>query len=265
MKKLSKAACIYMGIIVAVTFVPIVATAIYSFNASEYISRWDGFTFDWYIEALNDKALMTSILNSVILGILTCVFALVIGTLGALGMKRTRSKKIRRLNGFISIVSSLPIMIPEIILGIVYLTVFTMLNLPFGLITLTIAHTTFCVPYVFMLVSERLSSIDISIQESARDLGASETRVFFDITLPMIMPAIRSGLILSFAMSFDDVIISVFVNGANVSTLPIQLYTRLKTGLSPEINAIATILIAIVAIAILLSNLVGPIKRKLGL
>ena len=147
----------------------------------------------------------------------------------------------------VSSLSLLPIMIPEIILGMVFLAVFSFMNLPFGMVTLVLAHTTFCVPYVFSMVKARLVGMDKSLKEAALDLGATPIRVFFDITLPLILPAILSGVMLSFAMSFDDVVISIFVTGPTVNTLPIKIYTKMKTGVTPEINALATIMLVITA------------------
>jgi spermidine/putrescine transport system permease protein len=139
----------------------------------------------------------------------------------------------------------------------VYLAAFSFMNLPFGMLTLVIAHTTFCVPYIFMMVRARLEGMDASIEEAARDLGANGTQVFFDITLPAIIPAILSGLLLAFAMSFDDVVISIFVTGATVNTLPIKIYTRMKTGVTPEINALATIMLLVTIVIFLLASLPG--------
>ena len=152
-------------------------------------------------------------------------------------------------------------MIPEIILGMVFMVFFSLLGLPFGMTTLIIAHTAFCIPYVYMMVKARLVGMDKSLFEAARDLGASEARVFFDITLPLLAPAIVSGMLLSFAMSFDDVIISVFVTGVNVNTLPIKIYSQLKTGVTPEINALCTLMLAATVCFVLLSGAVGRIGK----
>ena len=256
MKKLSKWAYVYMGVITAITFVPLVVTALYSFNASEYISRWGGFSLVWYRELFADSSMMSGIRNSVLLGVLACVLSLVLGVSAAIGMNATKEKRLKRVNAIVRTLITLPIMIPEIILGIVYLLIFTAMNIPFGMVTLVIAHTAFCLPYVFTLVSERLGGMDRALPEAARDLGATRAQVFRDIIFPQILPAIRSGMILSFAMSFDDVVITIFVTGASTTTLPVQLYTRLKTGLSPEINALATLLTVIITAFILISNLV---------
>ena len=137
------------------------------------------------------------------------------------------------------------------------------MNLTFGMLTLVIAHTTFCVPYIFMTVRARLAGMEPQIEEAARDLGASEAQVFFDITLPAILPAILSGALLSFAASFDDVVISIFVTGATVNTLPIMIYTRMKTGVTPEINALATLILLVTIVIILLASFIGQAgKRK---
>jgi spermidine/putrescine transport system permease protein len=152
-------------------------------------------------------------------------------------------------------------MTPEIILGMVSLTFFSLLALPFGMTTLFLAHTAFCIPYVYMQVKARLVGLDPSLLEAAKDLGAGEARAFFDITLPLISPAIVSGMLLAFAMSIDDVIISVFVTGASTTTLPIKIYTMLKTGVTPKINAICTIMFAATLLIVLGSSLIGREKK----
>ncbi len=251
----------YLAVVTAVTFVPIVVTIVYSFNPSRISSVWGGFTLDWYRELFRDHDIFTALRNSIIIAFLSCGISAVIGTLGAIGVRRTKPALWNRINGVASYISRLPIMIPEIILGMVYLAVFSFMNLPFGLLTLVIAHTSFCIPYIFMMVSDRLIGLDPQIEEAARDLGASPRRVFFDITLPSILPAILSGLLLSFAMSFDDVVISIFVTGPGMTTLPIKIYTRVKMGVTPEINALATLMIAATVLILALSRLSG---RKRG-
>ena len=150
-------------------------------------------------------------------------------------------------------------MTPEIILGMIFLAFFSLLGMPFGMTTLVISHTAFCIPYVFMQVKARLAGMDKSFEEAARDLGAGPIRVFWDITLPLILPGILSGVLLSFAMSFDDVIVSVFVTGATVNTLPILIYTRLKTGLTPKINALCTLMFLATLFLVLLSSFLGKL------
>lgn len=253
MKKKSKFPIIYLAVIVVITYIPIILTVIYSFNESKLTSVWEGFSLKWYEQLLNDRNLMEGLRNSIVLAVLSCLLAIFIGTTGAIGMQKWKN----RVNDSMANLSLLPLMIPEIILGMVFLATFSVMNLPFGMLTLVIAHTTFCVPYIFMTVRARLAGIDPSIEEAARDLGANSVQIFKDITLPAILPAVLSGTLLSFAASFDDVVISIFVTGAKVNTLAIMIYTRMKTGVTPEINALATVILVITIGIILLSSLIG--------
>ena len=258
MKIKSKAPWVYVAVITVITYIPIILTIIYSFNESKITSVWEGFSLRWYAELFRDRDMAEALLNSIVLAGLSCLSAVVIGTTGAIGMQRYGTRQwASRFNGVVSYISLMPLMIPEIILGMVFLAAFSFMQLPFGMLTLVIAHTAFCVPYVFMTVKARLAGMDKSIEEAARDLGASGMQVFFDITLPAILPAILSGVLLSFAMSFDDVVISIFVTGAKVNTLPIKIYTRMKTGVTPEINALAAVMLAVTIVILLLGNLLG--------
>lgn len=257
MKKKSKFPGIYVGAITALTYIPILLTVVYSFNESKITSIWSGFSLKWYEELFRDRDIKEALMNSLILAFCSCLMAVLIGTTGALGMRDHENKA----NDVIAYLSLLPLMTPEIILGMVYMAAFSFLQLPFGMLTLVIAHTTFCVPYVFMTVRARLSGMDRAVEEAAKDLGASDIRVFWDITLPSILPAILSGTLLSFAMSFDDVVISIFVTGATVNTLPIKIYTRMKTGVTPEINALATVLLAVTIAVIVISSLLGRSRK----
>lgn len=260
MKNRTKLPNIYLGILFALMYVPIVIVMIYSFNESKLSSIWSGFSLHWYGELFADKALFKSLRNSLVLALASSLSAGVIGTLGAYGFTKVKL----RSAGTVEYISTLPIMIPEIILGMVFMAFFSLLGLPFGMVTLIIAHTAFCIPYVFMLVKARLVGMDKSLPEAALDLGAGPMRVFFDITLPLIAPAIASGMLLSFAMSLDDVIISVFVTGVNTNTLPLKIYTQLKTGVTPKINALCTLLFAATILLCGLSAFLGrsPNREK---
>lgn len=249
---------IYVGVITVITYIPILLTVVYSFNASRISSIWEGFSLKWYVELFHDRDIWEALRNSLILAVLSCLGAVVIGTMGALGMYRKKS----RLNDAVAYLSMLPIMIPEIILGMVFLSVFSLMGLPFGMVTLVIAHTAFCIPYVYSTVKARLVGMDKSLEEAALDLGACGWRVFFDVTLPLIAPAIWSGAMLSFAMSFDDVVISIFLTGPTVNTLPVKIYTKLKTGVTPEINALATLMLGVTILLLAGAALVGRGKRK---
>jgi len=258
MRNRTKLPNIYLALILVMMYIPILLVILYSFNESKISSVWDGFSLKWYAELFRDKALLEAMVNSIILATLSSLAAAVIGTLGAVGMARVKL----RGNGIVEYISMLPIMMPEIILGIIFLLFFSLIGLPFGMTTLIIAHTAFCIPYVFILVKARLAGMDKSLVEAARDLGASGSRAFLDITLPLILPAIASGVLLSFAMSLDDVVISIFVTGVNTNTLPIKIYTQLKTGVTPKINALCTLMFIITLILGFLSVRLSKNQNK---
>ena len=240
MKKNSKFSSLYMGIIFFLMYLPVAVVIIFSFNESKLPVRFTGFSLKWYQELLGDSAMIEALGNSLILGVASCLVSAVIGTLGAVGLSRIHWKT----KGAMEYISILPLMIPEIILGMVLMAFFYLLNIPFGMLTLLLGHAVFCVPYILMEVKARLAGMDPSLEEAARDLGAGSFRAFRDITLPLIMPAVVSGSLLAFAMSMDDVVISIFVNGPRISTLPVKVYTQLKTGVTPEINALCTLMLA---------------------
>ena len=207
--------------------------------------------------------MMEALVNSLKLGVMSSLAAAILGTAGAVGMSKSRFREM----GLLENVSLVPIMVPEIILGMAYMTFFSLLNIPYGMITLIVAHTTFCVPYIFIQVKARLEGMDPSISEAALDLGARPMRMFFDITLPLIMPAVISGTLLAFAMSMDDVVITFFVTGTNTNTLPLKIFSMLKTGVTPEVNALSTLMLAVVMVVLLVGNfapwrVLGGLFRK---
>jgi len=244
---------IYLVFIMFVMYLPIFLVIIYSFNRNKLSSVWSGLSLRWYSELFRDRSMFEALRNSVVLAVVSAVFAAVIGTLGAVGMSRVKLRGAAAME----YLATLPIMVPEIILGMVFLAFFSLIRLPFGMFTLAVAHTAFCIPYILLLVKARLAGMDKSYVEAARDLGAGEMRAFFDVTLPLIMPAVLSGMLLAIAMSLDDVIISIFVTGVNTNTLPIKIYTQIKTGVTPKTNALCTILF-------LFTVIMGGLSSKLG-
>ena len=258
MKKNSRFSGFYLGLIFFLMYVPVAVVVVFSFNESRLPVSFTGFSLKWYQELFRDAALMEALKNSLVLAVLSCLVSAVIGTLGAVGLSRIHWKT----KGVMEYISILPLMIPEIILGMVLMAFFYMLNLKFGMLTLLIAHTIFCVPYILMEVKARLAGMDPALEEAARDLGASSFRAFLDITLPLVMPAVISGSLLAFVMSMDDVVISIFVTGPRVSTLPIKVYTQMKTGVTPEINALCTIMLAVIILVLFLYVIAG--KRGKG-
>ena len=258
MKKNSKLSGLYLGILFFLMYLPIGVVVVFSFNEARLPVRFTGFSMKWYQELFQDRDMLQALKNSLILAVSSCAVSAVIGTLGAVGISRIHWKT----KGALEYISILPLMIPEIILGMVLMAFFYMLNLPFGMLTLLIGHTVFCVPYILMEVKARLAGMDPSLEEAARDLGAGPFRAFWDIILPLIMPAVMSGSLLAFAMSMDDVVISIFINGPRLSTLPIKVYTQIKTGVTPEVNALCTIMLAVTILILLIYTAIGKITGR---
>lgn len=244
---------VFLVLIMLLIYLPIAVVVVYSFNGSKISSVWSGLSLEWYRQLFDDVDMFVALKNSLVLATLSSVLSGIIGTLGAVGIRRS---KIRAENS-VEYLTMLPIMIPEIILGMLFMAFFSMLGMPFGMGTLVIAHSTFCIPYIYTVVKGRLSGIDINVQEAARDLGAKEYQVILNIVLPQLMPAVISGMLLAFAMSLDDVIISIFVTGVNTNTLPIKIYSQLKTGVTPEINALCTLMLLVTIVILLLSAFLG--------
>jgi spermidine/putrescine transport system permease protein len=253
----------FLALILILMYVPLVLVIAYSFNASRLNSVWSGFSLAWYRELFRDRAIFSALRNSVVLATVSSLSAAVIGTLGAVGIAWSRhASRVRfgPLGQIMEYLSIIPIMTPEIILGMVFLVFFSLLSLPLGMLTLVLAHTSFSIPYVYLLVKARLAGLDRSYTEAARNLGANSWQAFKDIMLPLIMPAVFSGILLSFAMSFDDVIISIFVTGPHTNTLPIRIYTQLKTGVTPKTNALCTLIFVLTVLLCILSSAVSRVR-----
>lgn len=246
----------YVVLMLLLMYLPIFVVVAYSFNDTK-LFHWVGFTFSWYEKLFHNRTIINAFFNSLKLGVMSSLLAAVLGTMGAVGMAGRKFFGKGALQGL----STVPIMIPEIILGMAYLSFFSLLKIPFGMLTLVAAHTTFCVPYIFINVKASLQSLDPALGEAALDLGASRKRVFFDITAPLIFPSILSGSLLAFAMSMDDVVISFFVTGPETATLPLQVYSMLKMGVTPEINALCTVMLGAVFLIVACARLFQAAKQ----
>ncbi|APC39385.1 ABC transporter permease [Clostridium estertheticum] len=247
----------YIFCIFAFLYVPIAIIIMYSFNAAKSNVVFSGFTLDWYTKLFTDDDVITALVNSLTIATLSTIISAIIGTLGAIGLKRHNFKG----KGIISLLVYIPIVIPEIIMGVSLLILFSTLQIDLGIFTLVLAHTTFCTPFVFINVKSRLAGLDLSIEDAAMDLGASKLTVFRTITFPMILPAVLSGAMLAFALSLDDIIINIFLSGPASTTLPIKIFSMLKFGLSPEINALCTIML-VTTFAVLILSQVIKIRRE---
>lgn len=239
-------------------FLPIVVIVVNSFNATTskpYLS-WKGFTFDWYIKIWENSSLLDSFGNTIIIAAVSTILATVIGTLGAVGMYKYKFKGKGIIDGLLYI----PVVIPEIVLGISLLTIFTNVNIPRGMLTLILAHVSFSVPYVIFNVRARLSGYDNSIEEASLDLGANRITTFFEVTLPVLAPGIAGGALLAFTLSIDDVIISYFVNG-QTKTYPLKVMESIKSGVAPDVNALSTLILVGTIVLVVLTQS-GLFKKK---
>jgi spermidine/putrescine transport system permease protein len=230
---------------------------IFSFNASRINADWSGFTLDWYKNLFNNPQVVDALFNSLFIAIVTTVLATVLGTIGALALHRYKYRFKSLIDGLVY----LPIVVPDILMGIALLILFTNLKMELGKWTIIIAHVTFSISYVVILLTARLSGMGRDLEEAANDLGATPWKTFRYVTFPLIMPGIVASALLCFTLSIDDFVISYFVSGPDSTTLPIYIYGMVKKGVSPEINALSTLLI----VAIVLLMLGSEILRSRGI
>ena len=249
----------------AFLYVPILLVIIYSFNDSRLVTIWWGWSIRWYIELFNNDNILDAALLSLRIAMVSATCATIMGTLAGIALTRIRQFKGRLL--FTGMIIS-PLVMPEVITGLSLLLLFVSLqNLigwpgQRGINTITIAHITFSMAYVAVIIQSRLTNINESIEEAALDLGAKPIRVLWDITLPIILPAMISGWLLSFTLSLDDLVIASFVSGPGATTLPMLIFSKVRLGIAPDINALATILIAVVAIGVSIAGWVMHQQSK---
>lgn len=248
----------------AFLYLPIFILIIFSFNESRLATTWSGFTFKWYVELFKDDSMLRAAWISLKIAFFSATAAVVLGTLAAMVM--TRFKPFRGKTLFGALITA-PLVMPEVVTGLslllMFVTLFSPLGLsPKGMTSIWIAHVTFTMAFVTVVVSSRLADLDKSLEEAAMDLGANRLKVFFVITLPIIMPALMSGWLLAFTLSLDDVVISSFVAGPDSTTLPMKIFSSVRLGLNPKINALATLLVAVVSTAALLGWWIGYREEK---
>jgi len=232
---------IYSFLIYSFLYIPIFVLIIFSFNESKLNAVWTGFSLKWYFSLFNNYSIMEAVKNSLIVAFSSTAISIVLGTVTAVGMYRYKFKGKSVIDGILFV----PLVIPEIVMGISMLAFFSQFHFPMGLLTLIIAHVTFSISYVVVVVRARLDGFDKSLEEAAMDLGATPIETFKRVTLPLIMPGIIAGGLLAFTLSLDDVIISFFVAGPGSNTLPLKVFSMVKFGVTPEINALSTILLVL--------------------
>ena len=246
---------------IAILYLPILVLIVFSFNASSLVNVWGGFSTTWYGQLLHNRQVLEAALLSVEVGFVASTGAVIMGTLASIALLRfPRFRGHLLLTGMVSA----PLVMPEIITGITQLLLFVsmlqLLSWPHrGFTTIVIAHVAFCMAYVTVTVQSRLQSADRSLEEAAMDLGASPARAFIDVTLPIIAPALLSSWLLSFTLSLDDLVISSFVSGPGAGTLPMVIYSKVKLGVSPDVNALASLIICAVGVCIIVA---GVIMRR---
>jgi spermidine/putrescine transport system permease protein len=223
---------------------------VFSFNNSKFSVEWRGFTLQWYHRLLERPDILLALKVSLIVGVAAAVISTVLGTMMALALARHRFRGQRALEGFLYV----PMVTPEIVVGISLLMLFASLELPLGITTITIAHVAFCISFVVVVVLARLEGMDQNLEEAAMILGADEITTFWRITVPQLWPGILAGALLAFTMSFDDFVITSFVSGPGSSTLPIVVYGMVRKNVEPSINAISTIILLLTALLIYLAD-----------
>ncbi len=245
-----KSAAVYAGLIYLFLYVPIAVLIVYSFNKSKLNAVWTGFTFDWYIKLMHNHDVVEAMYTSLLVAFVSTIAATMIGTLAAVGMYRYHFRGKTALDAMLY----LPIVIPEIVMGISLLILFTQLRLPLGFLTLIAAHITFSVPFVVVVVKTRLEGFDKSMEEAAMDLGATPWQTFTKVTLPIIAPGVIASALLAFTLSIDDVIISFFVAGPGSATLPLKIFSMVKFGVTPEINALSTLMLVVTLVIVIIAE-----------
>ncbi|CDZ66108.1 Putrescine transporter subunit: membrane component of ABC superfamily [Neorhizobium galegae bv. orientalis] len=236
----------------AFLYIPIIILVVYSFNASKLVTVWGGFSLQWYKTMWSNQGLMDAAWVTARVGVISATIGTVLGTLAALSLVRfTRFPGRMLFSGMIYA----PLVMPEVITGLSMLLLFVAVGIDRGFWTVIIAHTTFTMCYVAIVVQSRLLTFDRSLEEAALDLGCPPVKTFFKITLPLIFPAVIAGWMLAFTLSLDDLVIASFTTGPGATTLPIKIYSQVRLGVTPEINAICTILIGLVTIGVIITSI----------
>ncbi len=252
MKKLSKA---YIILVLMFLYIPIFVLIVFSFNTTKSRSVMSGFTLDWYIKLFKNEIIISSLINTIIIAVLASIASTILGTAAAIGINNM--KKLPK--AIVMNITNFPIINPEIVTGVSLMLLFVFfaarMNLEFGFVTLLIAHITFDVPYVILNVMPKLKQMDPFLYEAAQDLGCSPLPAFFKVVLPEIMPGVVSGFLMAFTFSLDDFIISYFTCGSSMQTLPVTIYSMTRRKVSPEINALSTIIFLVVVVILVVKNI----------
>jgi spermidine/putrescine transport system permease protein len=239
------------SLVYAFLYVPLAIVVAFSFNDSRLNAEWVGFTLHWYDVLFHDEQMLAAALNSLVIALVASSVSTVLGTLAGYAMYRYRLR-------LLPVLVLTPIAIPEILMGVSLLMFFVMLNMTLGLLSIMLSHIAFCVGFVAIVVRSRLSGMDDSLTEAARDLGATPAQAFRLVTLPLIMPGIIAGALMAFTLSIDDFVITFFTAGVDATTLPLQIYSMIKIAVTPEVNAISTLLMLLTLVLIVIASRLSP-------
>lgn len=235
----------------AFLYVPLIIVVVYSFNDSQLNAEWVGFTLDWYRKLFHNDEMLKAAGNSLMIALVASAVSTLLGTMAGFAMHRYKLK-------LLPLLVLTPIAIPEILVGVSLLIFFVMLNITLGLVSIALAHIAFCIGFVAIVVRSRLSGMDESLTEAARDCGATPMQAFRLVTLPLIMPGVVAGALMAFTLSIDDFVITFFTAGANASTLPLQIYSMIKIAVTPEVNAVSTLLMGLTLLLIIIASKLAP-------
>jgi putrescine transport system permease protein len=250
MRKVSAFNLATLAVGIAFLYLPIAVLVVYSFNASRLVTVWGGWSTRWYAALIEDRAMIDAALASLGIALVSAALATVLGTMAALALTRFR---FRGRLPFAAMIYA-PLVMPEVITGLSLLLLFVTIAVDRGFWTVAIAHTTMAMCFVTVIVQSRLADLDIGLEEAAADLGASPSRTFRSVTLPLIAPAIAAAWMLAFALSLDDLVIASFATGPGTTTLPIRIYSEVRLGVKPEMNAVCTIMVAVVGVAVIIAS-----------
>ncbi|MGJ7093544.1 spermidine/putrescine ABC transporter permease PotC [Vibrio hannami] len=248
----------FMGLVYLFLYLPIIVLIVNSFNSNKFGMKWGGWTTKWYSALFNNDSLMQAAWHSINIAVFSATAATLLGSLTAVALFRYRFKG----KGVVNVLLFVVMMSPDIVMAISLLALFLILGAQLGFLTLLIAHITFCLPFVVVTVYSRLNGFDVKMLEAAKDLGAGEWVILKQIIFPLAKPAIAAGWLLSFTLSLDDVIISSFVTGPTYEILPLKIYSMVKVGISPEVNALAAVMLVVSLVLVLLSQLLAREKIK---
>jgi len=241
-------------------YLPILVLAFYSFNSSPYSATWQGFTLEWYRKLFSDERILSALQNSLIVALCAVGISAVLGTLMAVGLARYQFLGKSLYRG----ISYLPLIIPDIAIAVATLVFLAAFAVPLSIWTIVAAHVVFCLAYVALVVSSRLTNLDPHLEEAALDLGATPVQAFIKVLLPELMPGIVAGCLLAFVLSLDDFLIASFTAGSGSNTLPMEIFSRIRTGVKPDINALSVILILVSAIAALVAELIRASGQRIN-